>query len=294
MLCYCGFVFICQRFEPFGLFFRGRRTSHGKFMTNPKSNSTVISRIKKLLALAESSNPHEAESAQDLANKLLEKHGLTLKDIQETIDDGFSKLLIFERGTHLVRAEMDLAIIVAQFHDCVVVFKDHPKPEQAFAIGDSTKTVKVREQFLFLRDKLDQASLLGSRRRSRVNSKYWRRSFWTGALDALDKRFGELKQPPKVEEEAEEGGYFSLFSTLFKDRRRRKAPQVTALVKADQDEFGKAEDHVKELGVGFKEVTEDPGASIVDGEAYQMGYLFGDRMALEEDQVRQLEAGAEG
>lgn len=44
--------------------------------------NTVIAKIKKCLALAQSSNPHEAAVAMKQAQKLMAAHGLDVKDVQ--------------------------------------------------------------------------------------------------------------------------------------------------------------------------------------------------------------------
>lgn len=48
-------------------------------------NPTAVAKIRKLLALAESSNAHEAESARQSAEELMLKHGLTPYDVEEDV-----------------------------------------------------------------------------------------------------------------------------------------------------------------------------------------------------------------
>lgn len=43
----------------------------------------IVERIKKLLALSESSNEHEAQLAMLKAQELLVKHKLTIKEVKE-------------------------------------------------------------------------------------------------------------------------------------------------------------------------------------------------------------------
>ena len=48
-----------------------------------KINTTIILRIKKLLALSEGSNEYEAKSTMLKAQELLEKHKLSLRQVEE-------------------------------------------------------------------------------------------------------------------------------------------------------------------------------------------------------------------
>jgi hypothetical protein len=257
----------------------------------PDQDPQVITRIRKLLALSKSSNPNEADSAPSLADKLLEKHGLTEDQVLQSTSEGFSQSLIIERSNHLTKSEMELAIIVAEFHDCVVVFKNHPKPEKAFAVGESENTKEVCSQYAWIHDQLYQVCIASSHRFGRVPSLYWKRSFWMGAVDSLAKRLEDLKKKsaPEAEEEKETLGFWSRI--VNKITGRRSGSNKLAVV--EQNEFSKAEEHVKQLGVDYEEVEEDEGAQILDPQAYKVGVITGQRMDLYPDSTPMLDESSE-
>ena len=76
----------------------------------------ALQKIKKCLALAASSNPHEAAAAMRQAQKLMQDHGLdeadvSLADVSEVVQDG--------RNVPMVRWETGLAKIVADAFGCL-------------------------------------------------------------------------------------------------------------------------------------------------------------------------------
>ena len=76
----------------------------------------ALQKIKKCLALAASSNPHEAAAAMRQAQKLMQEHGLdeadvNLADVAEVVMDG--------RNVPMVRWETGLAKIVADAFGCL-------------------------------------------------------------------------------------------------------------------------------------------------------------------------------
>lgn len=93
----------------------------------------IVDRVRKLLRLAQSSNPHEAESASAQAHALMVKHGLTEDDVAE-------------EAIELLDQEADaprewLAVLVASLFGCSVVVH---KREGIGLRGIASKVEKAR------------------------------------------------------------------------------------------------------------------------------------------------------
>lgn len=73
----------------------------------------VAGRIRKLLALSESPNAHEAEAAMSAAMRLLRRHGLELKDVSEE-EPGYSIRQIGAVRTRVPKHEQVLAGVLTE------------------------------------------------------------------------------------------------------------------------------------------------------------------------------------
>lgn len=62
------------------------------------ADSRIISRLRKLLALAKSGNSHEASSAREKAERLMDKHGLTEASADEVGPDEEVKVSLGSKG----------------------------------------------------------------------------------------------------------------------------------------------------------------------------------------------------
>ena len=81
---------------------------------------TAISKIKKCLALAKSSEPHEAAAAMRQAQKLIEQFGIEHPELLAAgVSEEWSKSAATQRP---VRYEVSLAFTVARAYGCELVF----------------------------------------------------------------------------------------------------------------------------------------------------------------------------
>jgi hypothetical protein len=66
---------------------------------SPKTPPRVLDRIRKILARASSTNPHEAASAAALAQRLMLEHRLTMEDVGEDVElDAISEISLGSDG----------------------------------------------------------------------------------------------------------------------------------------------------------------------------------------------------
>jgi len=85
----------------------------------------MIEKIKKLLALSESSNPHEAELALRKANVLMQEHQITHIDLIPKQEVTHSDIEEVTRQHY--RWASTLASACAQLFDCISLNTTHPK-----------------------------------------------------------------------------------------------------------------------------------------------------------------------
>lgn len=84
----------------------------------------LIEKIKKLLALSESSNKHEAESALLKAQELLAKHKLSIKEVKEfKINNSAIKEKISNITFTKAKWKAQLARLIADNFGCYFYFK---------------------------------------------------------------------------------------------------------------------------------------------------------------------------
>lgn len=102
----------------------------------------IISKIKKLFALSESSNEHEAKAALIKAQELLMKHKLSIKEIKEY---QYIKINVIENKTNVsftkAKWKGRLAYIIAENFGCYSYFKTMKNNTVAFMGKDEDVTV---------------------------------------------------------------------------------------------------------------------------------------------------------
>ncbi|MGL1259875.1 DUF2786 domain-containing protein [Vibrio parahaemolyticus] len=86
-----------------------------------KDNKKIIDKVRKLLALAESSNPNEALLAAKRARRLMDDHSITKEEIENADNDQFLETV----SDHIKKVRdawiTDLKIAVAKLNDCEAV-----------------------------------------------------------------------------------------------------------------------------------------------------------------------------
>jgi len=122
----------------------------------------VLTKIKLLLKLTESPEPNEAATAQALANKMIEKHGLTQEEVDSLKDP---KPLYTEDDKlywtlNMVSWKQRLALAIATHFDCLIV-QEHQVPGEGeeqyhyYVYGNPEDTDNVRYVFYSLSEKVE-------------------------------------------------------------------------------------------------------------------------------------------
>lgn len=107
-----------------------------------KINTTIILRIKKLLALSESSNEYEAKSAMLKAQELLIKHKLSMREVEDCND---LKINVIENKTNITftkaKWKARLAYVIAENFGCYSFFRTNRTHAITFMGRDEDVTV---------------------------------------------------------------------------------------------------------------------------------------------------------
>jgi hypothetical protein len=125
----------------------------------------ILNKVKLLLKLSASPNPHEADSARKLAEGLIEKHNITPEEL-ETIKDpkplyGDDERLFITLG--IIGWRQQLAVSVANHFDCQIVQEElvpmeGQHPFHYFVYGDPNDVRKVQFAFHAFANKVELLS----------------------------------------------------------------------------------------------------------------------------------------
>lgn len=143
-----------------------------------QGRSTAIKRARKLLALAQSPNKHEAASAAESARALMEEYGLSEADVSEAVTE-----VAENSGSNPNRAE--LGRIVALSRGCSLLISN--SGATAFrGRKEAVKSAAALYRRLALAGDVGEIPPPGYDYGD-VN-RAWRLCFWFGFLDILDRR----------------------------------------------------------------------------------------------------------
>ena len=142
----------------------------------------VLAKVRKLMRLGASPNPHEAERANDEVKRLMEKHGLSLADIEEDVTEVADE--VHEPG------HLRLAHAIAVSRRCAILV--NKKNQLAFR-GRSASVRSAREAYQLLARTVSQHCEIGPRDPGRH---VWRLCYWSGFVEAVVKRLVEEEIKP--------------------------------------------------------------------------------------------------
>lgn len=114
----------------------------------------VVEKIKKLMALCESPNVHEAELAAEKMQELLMKHNLSMTDIHDQ-PEAVSELNVASKGRHETWCQL-LIENLAKYNCAQVVYCHHfdtftgKQTIQLTLIGRESTTAALKEMYTYL------------------------------------------------------------------------------------------------------------------------------------------------
>jgi hypothetical protein len=145
----------------------------------------VLTKIKKLLALATSSNPNEAASAAAKAQALLMQHNLTMSQI-ETHGQASPYCEAFVKTGSRVWRQL-LLVVLARNNFCEAIYD--AATSQSILIGEPPNQEVVSYLYSYLVPQLEAMALTAYRLSgTTVHAKSWKDSFYIGALNSIKER----------------------------------------------------------------------------------------------------------
>lgn len=158
------------------------------------SNTKIVSRVRKLLALSRSANPHEAAVAAAHAQRLVEAHRLdsAILAAEPGDDDRWAVRLhddALDAGARLATWKVDLAMVVAEANACRVVLFREGAVTTIKVVGAAEDAKVVRAVYRWLRTEVDRL-VRGTAIRGRVA----RDSFRHGVILAVEESLAKAKR----------------------------------------------------------------------------------------------------
>lgn len=125
------------------------------------TSPSILNKVKLLLGLAKSPNPHEAESARNLAQGLIEKHGITPEEIEALNPKplyGDDDKVFVTLG--VVGWMQQLCLCVGNYFECQIVQvelvpNEGPHPFEYYAYGEPESVKAVKSNFQLLLGKVE-------------------------------------------------------------------------------------------------------------------------------------------
>jgi hypothetical protein len=157
----------------------------------PQAPDAVLSRVRKLLALAESPNVHEAAAAAAAAQALIARHrlaGLLRAEAEDPITDGREAPL--ETTRRLRKWKIALASGLARANGCVAYTAEHADQTLLLLAGRAADRDAVQEIWKWLVQRLELLSATHGAGKSRA----WHEAFRIGAAEAVVARLAHTNE----------------------------------------------------------------------------------------------------
>lgn len=235
------------------------------------ARSKILDRIRKLLALAQSSNVNEAAVAAAQAQKLIAKH--RINQARELVDAPESEGIALDddpldEGARVAQWRLELAMVVAEANGCRVVVLKDGRYSTIKLVGDDEDIDIVRALYTWLTKEVQRlARASGLKGCDHLNS------YRMGTITTIEQRLADAN------EEARKIG--------LKDARK-VGKKSTALVRVGLQSLAKrgedAERIVDEITEGREESIGEFGE--YDIEAWVTGAALGNTMDLHGHQTK--------
>lgn len=231
------------------------------------SYNDIIEKIKKLLALSESSNPNEAALAQARAAELMLKYSIGQGQINfsEKKEDEPINVFLFEADEgNKTTWKGNLASSIARFFNCKIYWQG---PNLMFIGRDSDKNaVLYLYKAIFNQiQELTELFWIKEGIRSGIHGKTWKQSFRLGCVSTLAIRFAEQKNT-LIQEYKQNGTSLALYDQLaYKvDQRASKLNlQVGSPISAKSSSaFHSGSQAAKSINIGGNASLNSPSSGI--------------------------------
>jgi hypothetical protein len=220
--------------------------------------SSVISKVQKLLSLANSSNANEAATAAALANKLIDQYRLSSADytmgeteVDPLIEDND---YIYETG-RIVPWKSSLVLVLAKHYGCAVYnsayYPNGRKASRYKLVGRASDIEITKYMFNWLMLECQRLSENEARGKGRVFASSYCQGFVSGIRQQLSKSRQEAKENAsqisivKIDSRESEATEF-----MHKMHNLRKTHTTSSSMKLDVNAFNAGADRGKSLHLG--------------------------------------------
>ncbi|QBD78006.1 DUF2786 domain-containing protein [Ktedonosporobacter rubrisoli] len=160
-------------------------------MNDQQALSPILEKIRKLLALSTSSNPHEAALAASKAQALLAEYNLELSQVQTSEPDARYEQAHLSTGSRVWRRQ--LLYVLAKYNFCQTVYD--PNYKHVILIGERHNSEVVQYLYSSLVEQLEHMAVTAYRQsESEFPLATWKNSFFAGALRSIDQRLDEQQK----------------------------------------------------------------------------------------------------
>jgi len=223
-----------------------------KVMSESFNKDQVIARIKKLLALASSSNKAEAELAAKRANELLLKYNLSMKEVDREKTEVIRKAI--KSGSRSKKWRLVLLNTVAEVNFCEFIYVDTGIGFRFDIIGKSHNAEIVASIYEYL----EKAIMNIAQKECHKNAKYkYREHFRYGMATEISVR---------------------LFEIMKQNQQSGPSDQNALVVAVYENEKKDIDCFLQSQGLTFSETKLDEEA--LKKKAFQKGILAGRKVGL--------------
>jgi hypothetical protein len=159
----------------------------------PKDTASLLDRVRKLLALANSPNVHEASLAAARAQDLIETHrltGLLAAEAQtdaNPVEDGAAQPL--EVGRRVRKWKQSLAAQLAEMNGCIAYMVGERGDQRLLLAGRADDRAVVMEVWAWLVQRIEWLSATNGEGRDRA----WHDAFRVGASETIVERMQQAR-----------------------------------------------------------------------------------------------------
>jgi hypothetical protein len=157
---------------------------------------TLVEKVRKLLALADSPNEHEAALAAQKAQELMLRHGLDMAQV--AISEGRTSIAVDASEIRYEKSRIapwrrSLAGVIARAMGGRVVYEHGDGPATLHLFGPSGTVEPMVALYHYLDTQLTTISAVATANREEtwIHGRTWRQSYLRGAIDSL---WGRLRE----------------------------------------------------------------------------------------------------
>lgn len=206
-------------------------------------NKDIIEKIKKLLALSESDNEHEANTSMLQAQNLLAKYKLSMKDIKDTDKEIVN---VVNQGVGVARRNMtwrsQLACVIADNFSCycyLSMFSDHTKQIKLLGKEDDVKICEAVIGYALENIDSNVNTLKKQYRKDRLSTRGLENTYALGFIKGLAISFEQQKKANE-----EEWGLVLAkdieVEKVWEGMKFRKSRQSSLVTSGDRNVYDKA------------------------------------------------------